>query len=289
MALWGSLFPLIKIGYVAFDINPSDIPSILFFAATRFLFSGIVICVAALVRGEKIKSGDKRALGSILLIGLFSIVLHYAFLYIGISSTDSAKTAVIKQLGSLIYVCTAFLFLNSETFSRLKIIGGIIGFLGIIVINFDGTAVSFSVGDLLIIGASACTVVSSIISKRVLDSASPVVVTGISQLAGGAVLFLISASLGTISLTVTPISVFVFLYISLSSIIAYLLWNYILSRCELSNMLIFKFSESLFACIFGAVLLGENIFKWQYLAAFILIFTGIFLGNKSPKTQGKDN
>jgi drug/metabolite transporter (DMT)-like permease len=39
--------------------------------------------------------------------------LHYAFTYIGLSSTDSSKTALIKQLGSLIYVCFAFLFFKN--------------------------------------------------------------------------------------------------------------------------------------------------------------------------------
>ena len=37
MALWGSLFPLIKIGYNAFNINASSIPDILMFASTRFV------------------------------------------------------------------------------------------------------------------------------------------------------------------------------------------------------------------------------------------------------------
>lgn len=46
-------------------------------------------------------------------------------------------------------------------------------------------------------------------------------------------------------------------------------------------MYIIKFAEPLFACVFGAILLGENIFKIQYLLAFLLISFGIVLGNKS--------
>ena len=37
------------------------------------------------------------------------------------------------------------------------------------------------------------------------------------------------------------------------------------------------------ACIFGAILLEEDIFKIQYLEAFLLIFWGIMIGNKSQK------
>lgn len=50
-------------------------------------------------------------------------------------------------------------------------------------------------------------------------------------------------------------------------------------------MFIIKFAEPLFACVFGAILLGENIFKLQYLAAFVLISLGIVLGNKSEAKE----
>ena len=41
----------------------------------------------------------------------------------------------------------------------------------------------------------------------------------------------------------------------------------------------------MFACLFGAVLLGENIFRIQYLLAFLLICAGILLGNKSEASK----
>ena len=45
------------------------------------------------------------------------------------------------------------------------------------------------------------------------------------------------------------------------------------------------FAEPMFACIFGAMLLGEDIFKWQYPVAFILISGGILLANKRKKEK----
>ena len=52
-------------------------------------------------------------------------------------------------------------------------------------------------------------------------------------------------------------------------------------------MFIIKFAEPMFACIFGAILLNENIFKWQYLIAFVLISASIALGNKNNKETKK--
>ena len=281
MALWGSLFPFIKIGYSAFNISSSSIPDILMFASVRFIISGIIVCSIALFRKEKIATPKGKNITSIFIMGLFSIVLHYTFTYIGLSTTDSSKTALIKQLGALIYVCFAFLFFKNEKFSILKIIGAIIGFGGIIAINYSPDGISFSTGDILIILASICTVVASVIAKKSTEDNSPFWITGISQLTGGIILFIAALSMGADMLTFTLKSTAAFSYICVASITAYTLWYYVLKSNSLSKMFIIKFAEPLFACIFGAILLGENIFKIQYLLAFILISAGIILGNKT--------
>ena len=280
MAFWGSLYPCIKVGYKAFDINGTDIPSILMFAGTRFAVCGVIICVIALIKKDKIESPKKKSIGIILLVGLFSIILHYSFLYIGISTTDSSKAALIKQLGSLLYVCFAFLFIKSETFSVWKIVGAVIGFLGIIAINFNGGAISFSLGDILIVCASICTVVANIFIKKIAKNNSPFWITGISQFAGGVILMITALIMGGRFLTFSWQAFGIFAYICSASMAGYILWNYILKTSDLSNMFIIKFAEPLFACIVSAIILKENIFQWQYLIAFILISIGIIVGNK---------
>ena len=286
MALWGSLYPCIKVGYKAFAINGTDIPNILMFAGTRFAICGVIICAIALIKKDKIETPKKKSIGIILLVGLFSIILHYAFLYIGISTTDSSKTALIKQLGSLLYVCFAFLFIKNEKFNVCKIVGAVIGFLGIIAINFNGGGISFSLGDILIVSASVCTVVANILIKKIAKNNSPFWITGISQFAGGIVLMVVALIMGGKMLTFNWQAFGVFAYICSASMAGYILWNYILKTSDLSNMFIIKFAEPLFACIVSAIILKENIFQWQYLIAFILISIGIIIGNKKTK---KDN
>ena len=283
MALWGSLFPCVKIGYKAFSIKGTDVPSILMFAGTRFTLCGIIIWALALCKKDQIEKPKMKSVVMILLIGVFSIILHYAFTYIGLSTTDSSKTALIKQLGSLLYVCFAFLFFKNEKFSIWKIIGAIVGFLGIIAINFNPNGIKFSLGDILIMMASVCTVISGILTKKIAGKNSPFWITGISQVSGGIVLVIVALILGADLLTFNWYSLGVFAYICTASMISYVLWNYVLKTSDLSNMFIIKFAEPLFACVFGAILLKENIFQWQYLIAFILISTGIVLGNKTSK------
>ena len=283
MALWGSLFPFVKIGYKAFGINPADTYNVILFAGLRFVVCGVILCLISSVRKEKIAQPKKKHLSLILLSGTFAIILHYAFTYIGLSYTDSSKTALLKQLAPLIYSCFAFLFIKDEKFSYVKIIGAIIGFSGILAINYTSNGFSFSVGDILIIAASVCSVVSSVLSKEIVKNTSPFCSTAISQLFGGIVLTVAAILLGADFPSFTLKATLVFTYICASSTIAYVLYGYLLRTSSVSRMFIIKFAEPLFACLFGAILLGEDIFKIQYLAAFVLISVGIMLGNKSDK------
>ena len=50
---------------------------------------------------------------------------------------------------------------------------------------------------------------------------------------------------------------------------------------ELSKLFIIKFAEPVFACIFSALVIGENVLKIQYLVGFLLICFGILLSELS--------
>lgn len=290
MALWGSLFPFIKIGYSAFGIDSSSIPDILMFAAFRFTVCGALVCGFSAWKKEKLASPKGKSVFLIILMGLIGIVLHYAFTYVGLSFIDASKTALIKQLGALLYVCFAFLFVKAETFSMVKILGAVLGFCGIIAINFGSGGISFDPGSILILLASVCSVISSVMSAVSVKDSSPFWVTGISQLSGGVILltagFLMGGTLPHFQLK----SFLVFVYICASSIAAYTLWYYCQRTVSLSKLFIIKFAEPLFACLFGALLLGEDILKIQYLLAFLLISGGILLaGREKGKNQTTKN
>ena len=137
--------------------------------------------------------------------------------------------------------------------------------------------------DILIICASFSMLVADILIKKRAAKQSVFYLTGTAQVFGGVMLIVVAFILGGSLLSFNLASLGVFIYICTASMVAYILWNYILKTKDLSNMFIIKFTEPLFACIFGAILLKEDIFKWQYLIAFALICTGIILGNKKPK------
>jgi len=279
MLLWGSLFPTVKLGFSAYGV--SGTADILLFAGIRFFISGIVICSFAAVRDKAGFAPVKGSIGLILLSGLVAFVLHHGFYYAGLESTASSKTALIKQIGALVYVCFSFLFIKEDRPTRQKILGAWIGFLGIVALNLSKEGLGFSLGDGLILCASFCTVFSNVISKKVFAKVSPITATGISQLFGGAVLLAAGLVMGgEVSF---DSRIWIMAYICAASVVSYCIWFGIVKTGELSKLFIIKFAEPVFACIFGALILGENIWKWQYLAAFTLISTGILISNQKPK------
>ena len=138
MAFWGSIFSFIKLGYVAFSVNTEKPADILMFAAMRFLICGILVSLFCFIRRAKYNLPTRRDMLNISAMGFFQIFLHYTCTYIGLSVTASSKTALLKQIGTLLYVSLAFLFFKDEKFSVYKIFGVVLGLGGIIAINANG-------------------------------------------------------------------------------------------------------------------------------------------------------
>lgn len=283
MMLWGSLFPCIKMGYRAFGIHTANVAEILMFAALRFLLCGVILCLYAFFSKAKLEKPRGKSLLRICLMGLFAVVLHYGFLYVGLSLTGSGKTAILKQVAPLLFSCFSFLFVQGEKFSAWKMVGALVGFGGILAMHSGDAAGAFSLGDALILCASVCTVISMCISAKSVKGSSPFWITGVSQLFGGAVLFSVALAMGGRLPTFSPQAAGILSYICVASMGGYTLFYYVQRTLPLSRLFIIKFAEPLFACLCSAFLLGEEVFRVQYLVAFLLISAGIVLGNKEKR------
>ena len=107
MVMWGSIYSCVKLGYEAFGINTSKVSEILMFAGTRFLVCGIIITAFSLIKGERLKELSKNTILPIIYMGIFAIVMHYAFMYMGMTITDKVKAfKVLKGEAIEIYATT---------------------------------------------------------------------------------------------------------------------------------------------------------------------------------------
>lgn len=285
--LWGTLFPTIKIGYEAFEIDSTEVASILLFAGVRFFFSGLLLVGAESARKRKLDLPNKDQFISICIVSLLTVVLHYAFTYIGLSLAESSKSSVLKQIAFLIVPAIAFLFRKEDRCSPKKILAAVLGFLAVLAVNIEGLDLVFGAGEWLIILASFCSMIGQMVSKNVYDKHEPTHIVAYAQLFGGASLlilgFLFGGGLGKINLQ----SIGVLTYICLASIIANLLWNTLIKYNDMSRLAVLKSMDPLFASFFSALLLGENILRPTYLAAIALIILAITTNNYKRKKQSQ--
>ena len=276
MILWGSLFPMVKLGYREFSLDTAFIPNILLFAGIRFTICGGIVSTFCRVKYRS-QPVSGSSLIRILCVGLFAVVLHYTCTYWGLSLTDSTKTAMLKQLAVFVFIPFSFLFFKTDRFSVQKLLGAVLGFGGVVVLNLNSGHFSLGAGELLVMGASVCTVASNVLGKKVMAQVPSLMVTGYSQLAGGIVLLLLGWLTGGRIEYISGSACLVLFYICLASIISYSAWYYTVSNGDLSKLFIIKFLEPMFAGVFGALLLGENIWRWEYLVSLLLIGVAVWI------------
>lgn len=280
---WGSNYPFIKMSYSAFAIDSQNIPSIMLMAGMRFLICGLAFIIITSSRDKKFKLPDKTNILPILALGMVTIAIHYTLTYIGLSICESSKSSILKQIGYLFISCFAFLFVKSDKFTFGKLIGGILGFLGIIAVNMEGLNLSFGIGELVILMASLFSATGTIISKHVFRHHDPLYCTAYSQFIGGSLLVLSGLIMGGRLGRIGIDSIAILLYISFSSVVAYTIWNTLIKYNDISKMSIIKYLEPLFGVIFSGIILGENILRLSYFIAFALIVIAIIAGNFKKK------
>lgn len=283
--LWGTLFPMIKIGYKTFEIDNTEVASILLFAGVRFLISGIILVAMCSTKNKKLEFPKGKKLYSVLIVSMLTVVVHYALTYTGLSLADSSKSSVLKQIAFLIVPCISFLFRKDDKFSFYKVFAAILGFSSVIIINLEGMNLVFGMGEILIILASFSSMLGQMASKNIYDKYKPTYIVAYAQLSGGIILvisgLIFGGSIGKISLQ----SIAVLGYICFASITANLLWNTLIKYNDMSKLAVLKSMDPLFASLFSALLLGENILKPTYLAATVLIVTAIYVSNHVSKTK----
>ena len=288
MLCWGSLYPVVKLGYAKFDIDTSYYPNLVLFAGVRFTVSGAVISLFLTAKEKKLPTvKTKREWLGIALVALFAVMLNYSLAFYGLSLVESSKTALLKQSGVLIFIVLCALIFKDDKMTVGKGIGAVLGLGSILILNINQLGLSMGFGECVIIASSFCTVTASVICKKMLKGTDSKVTTGYSQLLGGVILLVIGLALGGKMSIVQIGDWLLFGYMTLATCASYLIWYTIVQKNDLSKLFIVKLSEPLFAAIIGAIILKENIFQLHYLGAFLCIATAVIISNLTFKKKKK--
>lgn len=280
-ALWGSAFPAVKAGYSLFNISTSDISTKLIFAGLRFALAGLIVLSVQIMSKKNILSFSKYECIQVTLLGVMQTTIQYVFFYVGMSYTTGVRGSIINGTGTFFSIILAHFIYKNDKLSLSKIIGCIVGFLGVIIVNLNGESLvqnSFSFnGEGFIMMAALMLSISSIYSKRVTKKQDASIVTGYQLFIGGVILIILGYIFNGRIEGFTVKSISLLLYMALISSIAFVIWTQLLKYNKVGVISVFNFLIPLFGTLLSAIFLGENIFDIKILLALILVCIGIFL------------
>ena len=299
-ALWGSAFPCIKIGYQLFHIASEDTSSQMLFAGVRFFLAGILTILIGSVQQKSFLRPRKTSIHKVLILCMFQTIIQYLLFYIGLAHTTAVKGSILGGTSVLFSLLVTCLIFRQEKMTTAKLMGCIIGFVGIVIVNLTGSGISIKftfLGEGFMILSSLSSAFSAVFFKHFSDE-NPVMLSGYQFMAGGAVLAIVGKCMGGTLQNLTQNSastnnvignfapVLLLIYMALISAVAYSLWGLLLKYNPVSRVTIFGFMIQVFGVLMSTAFLKEsNSFGMQTVVALILVCGGIFLVNKRKITK----
>lgn len=287
--LWGTAFPFIKMGYSSFAIGESDIGSKLIFAGLRFLAAGVMVFLTVWITDRKIPKLKKSDILPVTGLGLVQTAAQYIFTYIGIGFTSGTNTSIITACASFLTVLSVPLFFKSDRLTLFKIAGCVLGFAGVIAINWGGSSsVDTLFGDFMIFISTVSAAAGNIISKKVAAGRNPFKVTAYQLMTGGALLLLAGIVCGGRLSFANAESTLILLWLAFVSAAAFSLWTALLKYHDASRISVFNLLVPVFGTVLSGIMLGENVFRLKTLVSLVFISFGIALVNvKRTDKNGK--
>lgn len=279
--LWGWAYPLIKLGFDEFQITADMTGSKMLFAGIRFTVSGLIILALARQRRLDFHVSRSADWWFVLLFALLNTTLHYACFYIGLSHAAGARSAILNSLSVFAVVILACVFFRSDRFTVSKVVGCVLGFAGILMLNAGGgESGSFTLmGDGMIILNALCGAAASLLTRGLSRRVDVFVGTGYGLALGGALLIIPALLMQGTLPVVTLWGCVILLMLIVISTTGFALYNKLLSCNPVGKVAIYNSLIPVVGAITSCLCLDEP-FTVNYVIAGALASLGIYIINR---------
>lgn len=281
---WGWAYPLIKLGFAEFGITATMTGSKILFAGVRFTIAGLILLAIAHASHRRFAVSQPSNWLYILAFALLNTTIHYACFYIGLSHSEGSRAAIINSLGVFVLVLLACIFFKSDTLTPRKIVGCVIGFAGILILNIGGGGGGHftMLGDGMIILNALCSSFAGLMTRGLGKRVDVFVGTGYSLAIGGALLIIPGLIMGGTLPCITIIGLIYLLLLIAISALGFALYNKLLSCNPVGKVAIFNSLIPVIGAITSCLCLNE-VFYWKYIIAATLATSGVYIINKGKK------
>lgn len=286
--LWGSAFPGVKIGYRYFGITNSQPGTQILFAGFRFVIAGVIILFILSFKEKKVLIPHWYSFYHSIIISLFQTVGQYIFFYIGLAHSTGVKSSIVVASNVFISVILSSIIFKQEKLNIQKMIGTIVGFSGVIIINCYGNNLDYGftlTGEGFILISAILYSIASVLLKKYSNHENIPLISGYQFLIGGIIMCFIGYISGGRIHTITRDGMLILLYLAFVSAIAYTLWSLMIKYNNISKIAVYGFMNPIFGVILSALFLNEKSVAsgGMTIIALLLVSIGIFSVNYEKK------
>lgn len=279
--LWGSAFPLIKLSYEHMDIHRHETYEQMLFAGYRFALAGLLILLAMAAIRIKFER-NFRSLVRVAKVSVFQTVLQYIFFYIGLSYSTGTISSIIAGTTSFFQLLVAHFAYRNDRLTRVRVLGMLVGFAGILIIYLQGESggISFGFGEFLLLAAMFFGALGNVVAKKQSAHVNIFYLTGMQMFLGGAALFLLGAvNVGVLPFHFDAYALLMLIYLAILSSAGFLLWNYLMKYNSVGSVSMYLALIPLFGVMLSALMLKEQLHLTS-VVSLLLIVTGIVIVNR---------
>ncbi|VEF46106.1 transporter [Bacillus freudenreichii] len=270
--IWGISWPIYK---AALPFTPP-----LLFAGMRALMGGVLLAAFLLPTWKKVNWHEYWRIYCI--AALLNAICFYGFQTVGLIFLPSGLFSVLVFFQPVLIALFAWFWLG-EQMSVLKMVGMIVGFLGILIISLDGVTGEISlVGVMIALLAAMSWALGTIYVKKESKRADALWMVALQFLIGGVVLTIMGAVTENLQDIVwnTPYLIGLVFGGVFGVTVAFSLYFKLINAGDASKIASFTFLVPLIAVLTGTVFLNEP-FTLTLLAGLILIVLSITFVNYS--------
>jgi drug/metabolite transporter (DMT)-like permease len=279
--IWGSSFLWIKIGVA--EIGPITL------VAFRLGFALLGLLVVFALQRRAVPR-DSKTLWALVFMGVFNTAIPFALISWGETRIDSALASILNGTVPLFTIVIAHYWLSDEKITLMRVVGLIVGFLGVVVLvsrDFGPQGIHSSIlGQLAVLAAAVSYAVSATFSRRHLRGIAPVVqATSIVFVADALAWAAVPLAEQPLRWPVLPITWFALIWLGLlGSCVAYLLYFYLLNSVGATKSTLVTYVFPVIGLILGIIFLGESA-DWRLLVGSALVVGGIAVVNVKTQTR----
>lgn len=276
-AIWSSSFLWIKIAVQ--EVGPITL------VAFRVLFGLLFSATVILVQRVPLPRTFKAWL-PFLILGISNVAIPFFLISWGEQAIDSAVAAILDATVPLFTIVIAHFLLHDDKMTWPKVVGLLIGFVGVIVLMSKdiGASAGSVLGQFAVVLASMFYAGSSVYARKSTEQASGIIRGAGPLVSSTAVMWLASLTIERpLIIPHLPITWIALLWLGiLGSGFAFILNYYLIHEIGPTRTTMVTYIFPLGGVILGVAFLGEKL-SWQLLVGAALIVASLAVANMQPR------